>query len=69
VVEFAVPDGHVYVLGDAEFNSYDSRHFGPVPWEAIRSRVVVPQVFRLWGGEGSCPQVAMAGEVGARRSQ
>ncbi len=69
VVELVVPERHVYLLGDSEFNSYDSRHFGPVPWEAIRGRVVVERVARLWGGQQGGPRVAMAGEVGAQRAR
>lgn len=66
LVQFSVPEGYVYVLGDFQSNSYDSRHFGPVPWEAIRGRVVLGPVFRLWRGDGSGPQVAMAGETRGR---
>ncbi len=66
LVEFSVPEGHVYVLGDSESNSFDSRHFGPVPWEAIRGRVVVARVFQLWSGDRKGPQVAMAGEAKGR---
>ncbi|MCJ7752875.1 MAG: signal peptidase I [Armatimonadetes bacterium] len=66
LVQFSVPEGYVYVLGDSQSNSYDSRHFGPVPWGAIRGRVVLGPVFRLWRGDGSGPQVAMAGEAEGR---
>ena len=66
LVQFSVPEGHVYVLGDSRSNSYDSRHFGSVPWGAIRGRVVLGPIFQLWGEEGGGAQVAMAGEIGGR---
>jgi signal peptidase I len=62
VVDLTVPAGHVFVTGDSEPRSYDSRHFGPVPVEAIRGRVVVGRLFRLWGTEGSNQSVVMAGD-------
>lgn len=34
-----VPEGTIYVLGDNRYNSFDSRHFGPVPLEAVVGRV------------------------------
>ena len=36
----AVPEDHMYVLGDNRNNSHDSRQFGPVPWERYQGRVV-----------------------------
>ncbi len=57
-----VPEKHVYVLGDSLANSYDSRHFGPVPWEAVRGRVVVSRLFRLWRPDASGVSFALAGE-------
>jgi nickel-type superoxide dismutase maturation protease len=33
------PDGMLWVLGDAEIGSRDSRQFGPVPAEMVRGRV------------------------------
>lgn len=62
VVDLTVPPGHVFVTGDSEPESYDSRHFGPVPVEAIRGRVVVGRLFRLWGADGSSPSLVMAGD-------
>ena len=62
VVDLTIPPGHVFVVGDSEPRSYDSRHFGPVPVEAIRGRVVVGRLFRFWGAEGSGQSVVMAGE-------
>ena len=35
-----VPPGHVWVEGDNSPNSYDSRHYGPVPLAQIHGRVV-----------------------------
>jgi len=67
VVDLTIPPGHVFVDGDSEPRSYDSRHFGPVPVEAIRGRVVVGRLFRLWGAEGSGQSVVMAGEKRGRR--
>ena len=61
VVHIRVPPRHVYVLGDADGNSYDSRHFGPVPVEAIRGRVLVAQLFHLWRPTTRGPRVVMAG--------
>ena len=52
VVEVKVPPGRVFVVGDAITNSHDSRHFGPVPLEAVKGRVVLPSLFgpRTRGG-------------------
>ena len=40
VVHLQVPPGHVFVVGDAETASYDSRNFGAIPLTCIRGRVV-----------------------------
>lgn len=63
LVEMTVPDDHIYVLGDSQFNSLDSRHFGPVPVENVRGRVVVSRLFNLWSGGPGAP-VALAQEPG-----
>jgi signal peptidase I len=39
-----VPPGHVWVEGDCPGLAVDSRHYGPVPLEAVRGKVVA----RLW---------------------
>ncbi len=62
LVEFTVPEGHVYVLGDASENSYDSRQFGAVPVESVKARVVISKLFQLWGPAEGGQHVAMAGE-------
>ncbi|UCC69561.1 MAG: signal peptidase I, partial [Armatimonadota bacterium] len=62
VVNITIPPGHVFVMGDSERNSYDSRQFGAVPVEAIRGRVVVHRLFQLWGPEQSSSAVVRAGD-------
>jgi len=42
-----VPRGGVFVLGDNREASVDSRHYGPVPVDQIRGRVLF-----LWDGPG-----------------
>lgn len=62
LLEMTIPDGYIFVLGDSQWNSLDSRQFGPIPVENIRGRVVVSHLFRLWGAEGACAPVALAQE-------
>ena len=35
-----MPPGHVWVEGDNKNRSYDSRHFGPVPYGLIKGRAI-----------------------------
>lgn len=37
----AIPDGHIYVMGDNRNRSSDSRQIGPVPLSNIQGRVLV----------------------------
>jgi len=62
LLEMTIPDGYIFVLGDSQWNSLDSRQFGPIPVENVRGRVVVSNLFRLWGGSSSCGPVALAQE-------
>jgi signal peptidase I len=39
-----VPDDHVYVVGDAQNRSLDSRHFGAIALDRIIGRVLLPEV-------------------------
>jgi len=41
-----VPDGHVWLQGDNESNSTDSRHYGPIP-EALVTGTVFIKICRL----------------------
>jgi signal peptidase I len=66
VTQIQVPEGHVYVLGDSRNNSYDSRHFGPVPWESVLSSVVVKSVGRLWDDSSAGTHVARAADRPSR---
>ena len=34
-----VPKGHVWLEGDNQFNSNDSRHYGPIPAGLLTRRV------------------------------
>lgn len=39
-----MPRGHLWLVGDNSSSSYDSRHYGPVPYGLVRGRVM----FRIW---------------------
>jgi len=53
IVHLKVPPGRVFLAGDAQAWSLDSRHFGAVPLEAVKGRVVVASLFSLHGDRGS----------------
>jgi signal peptidase I len=49
--EFAVPDGHYFMMGDNRDNSLDSRFDGPVGF-VPRESFIGPMVFRFWNSQG-----------------
>ena len=46
--EWSVPVGHVFVLGDCPAASRDSRHWGPLPIDAIQGTVLQPSPGELF---------------------
>jgi signal peptidase I len=69
VVQLTVPEDSLYVLGDASANSYDSRYFGPVPGSAVRARVIVSKLARLWGPGDDGSAIVMAGKAKTVKSR
>lgn len=53
-----VPPSHVWVEGDNPLFSVDSRHYGPVPLDSVRGRVLM-RVWPLWrkGGVEASPVI------------
>ena len=49
-----MPPGHVWVEGDNKKRSYDSRHFGPVPYGLIKGRVL----FKV-SNSGACVRITV----------
>lgn len=37
---YAVPDGHVFILGDYRTQTEDSRDYGPIPMEDVEGKVI-----------------------------
>jgi len=65
-VRMTVPPDHVFVLGDATSRSYDSRHFGPIPMQKVKGRLLatlftIPKARRTY-------TTAMALEIEGRAS-
>jgi len=54
----SVPPSHVWVEGDNPLFSVDSRHFGPVPVESIRGRILM-RIWPLWRKEGVKPSLVI----------
>mmetsp|Transcript_32394 Transcript_32394/g.58580 ORF Transcript_32394/g.58580 Transcript_32394/m.58580 type:complete len:333 (+) Transcript_32394:149-1147(+) len=52
--KITVPKSHVWVEGDNPLFSVDSRHYGPVPLESIRGRLLM-RIWPIWRREGVRP--------------
>lgn len=50
-----VPPGHVWVEGDCPALAIDSRHYGPVPVEWLRGKLVA-RLWPLWKGSNEPPR-------------
>ncbi len=52
---YVVPDGRYFVLGDNSANSFDSRHFGSIPRDAIYGRVA--RIYWPWPAKSTTARI------------